>query len=596
MATSFNVNVHDLQFILKQIRIAEDHATGKTLLQSIMDAYGTTAANAAQLPAGLRTVDGSLNSLVPGQENYGAADMIFPRLLTAVFTNELDEAAFPLGPPGGPVATNTNYANPGHVVDSDPRTISNLINSQTAANPAAVMAALQSSVFFEKILPAQVGTAANAIAVAYGATVNQPDAALRAVAEANLTAVLTLYGVEQGPEGGLVIPNLSPDIGLSPGFNAWMTFFGQFFDHGLDLVTKGSNGTVFIPLAADDPLIAGADKVFGTADDLPAQLRFMALTRTTPFYDANHNGVVDVGDSIPVPGLTPETRNTTTSFVDQNQTYTSHASHQVFLREYATVGGKTVSTGNLLDGQTLTGSLDGAIGNWADVKANALQFLGIALTDFDAGSVPWLRTDAYGKFIPDPVTGFAQVILSAGPDGKLNTADDIVASGTPAAPVDLATAGALGTGHAFLVDNARHAAPGFIDANRNGVQDVGELLQVADFDMLDANRDGLSNAADVAPLILLDTPLTDADNDGDIDADDLQDVNLDGVIDAKDLVADDHNALTYDNENLNAHFITGDGRGNENIGLTTVHSIFHSEHNRLVEANKATLIGYTSVW
>ena len=30
-----------------------------------------------------------------------------------------------------------------------------------------------------------------------------------------------------------------------------------------------------------------------------------------------------------------------------------------------------------------------------------------------------------------------------------------------------------------------------------------------------------------------------------------------------------------------AHFITGDGRGNENIGLTAVHTIFHSEHNRL---------------
>ena len=34
---------------------------------------------------------------------------------------------------------------------------------------------------------------------------------------------------------------------------------------------------------------------------------------------------------------------------------------------------------------------------------------------------------------------------------------------------------------------------------------------------------------------------------------------------------------------LGVHFITGDGRGNENIALTAVHSIFHSEHNRLAE-------------
>ena len=42
-------------------------------------------------------------------------------------------------------------------------------------------------------------------------------------------------------------------------------------------------------------------------------------------------------------------------------------------------------------------------------------------------------------------------------------------------------------------------------------------------------------------------------------------------------------ANMYDNELLEAHYITGDGRGNENIGLTTVHHIFHSEHNRLVD-------------
>ena len=40
------------------------------------------------------------------------------------------------------------------------------------------------------------------------------------------------------------IPNVAPDEGLSAPFNSWFTFFGQFFDHGLDLVNKGGNGTV----------------------------------------------------------------------------------------------------------------------------------------------------------------------------------------------------------------------------------------------------------------------------------------------------------------------------------------------------------------
>ena len=51
----------------------------------------------------------------------------------------------------------------------------------------------------------------------------------------------------------------------------------------------------------------------------------MVLTRatTTPGED----GVFGTADDI-------RPLNTTTSFVDQNQTYGSHSSHQVFLREY----------------------------------------------------------------------------------------------------------------------------------------------------------------------------------------------------------------------------------------------------------------------
>ena len=39
---------------------------------------------------------------------------------------------------------------------------------------------------------------------------------------------------------------------------------------------------------------------------------------------------------------------------------------------------------------------------------------------------------------------------------------------------------------------------------------------------------------------------------------------------------------TYDDEMLDAHFTAGDGRVNENIALTTIHQVFHSEHDRLV--------------
>ena len=493
MPTSFNVNKADLEFMLKQIKIAEATSIGytsapKSILQAIMDAQGVTAAVASQLPFGLRTVDGSYNSLLPGQSELGAADNLFPRLTDPVFRNETDDDSMVFGP-GAPVVQG-NYGQSGNVIDADPRIISNLIVDMSVRNPAAIEAFLN-----------------NPLAVAaFEEDHGFPPTRAWLTDPVNVTAA---------NEALQTIPNQSPDIGLSPGFNSWMTFFGQFFDHGLDLVTKGNNGTVYIPLAADDPLIAGADGVLGNADDLPVNLRFMALTRATPTVV---NGV-------------PQHENTTTSFVDQNQTYTSHSSHQVFLREYATVAGRTVATGKLLDGSVVTGSVAGAIGNWAEVKAQALQYLGIRLNDFDVHNVPLLLTDQYGKFIPG-ANGYAQMVMA--PDATHTT--NWLKEGTAAG---ITTAGAIGTNHAFLNDIQHHAAPGFVDTNHNGVRDAGEALQVADTDP--------------------------------------------GI-------GDDNDPTTYDDEALNLHFVTGDGRGNENTALTTVHSIFHSEHNRLVEANKATIL------
>ena len=92
MSTSFVVNLNDLNKILEQIKIAERDAAG----ESLVDIIGQ---DAALLPMGLRTVDGSYNHLLPGQEQVGAADEIFPRLLTPVYINEQDGDQMPLGGP-----------------------------------------------------------------------------------------------------------------------------------------------------------------------------------------------------------------------------------------------------------------------------------------------------------------------------------------------------------------------------------------------------------------------------------------------------------------------------------------------------------------
>ena len=45
-------------------------------------------------------------------------------------------------------------------------------------------------------------------------------------------------------------------------------------------------------------------------------------------------------------------------------------------------------------------------------------------------------------------------------------------------------------------------------------------------------------------------------------------------------------ATYYDNELLDRHFVAGDGRVNENQGLTSFHLIFHNEHGKFVEEYK----------
>jgi Ca2+-binding RTX toxin-like protein len=438
----FNLNPSDLRFILDQIKIAERHARTASPLNPCGTLLGPNpnqipdGAQGEELPFGLRTVDGTCNNLLPGRSRWGAADQAFPRLLQPEFRDA--ETGDPDGPfgPAGPTATSYQQKN-GTVIDSKPRVISNLIVDQTAANPAAVAAAGPDA---------------------------QPDAS-----------------------GTLEMPNAAPDVGLSAPYNSMFTLFGQFFDHGLDLVTK-NGGTVYMPLKQDDPLYRPG-----------SPLNFMVLTRSV-------NGVGPDGE----PGTADdrEATNLTTSFVDQNQTYTSHPSHQVFVREYAdNAAGKPMATGRLLEGPG-----DG-MANWAGVKQQARDLLGIALTDTDVLNVPLLATDQYGRFERGP-NGYPQIVTPGG-----------LVEGNPASPIS--TANAVRTGHAFLDDIAHHAVP------------VG-----------DADRDPGTPPTPLQP-------------------------------DSAAGTADDGNPGTYDDEMLDAHFIAGDGRANENIGLTAVHHVFHSEHNRL---------------
>ena len=375
------------------------------------------------------------------------------------------------------------------VFDSSLRTISNLIVDQTLGNPAAIIKGLQvggvvdaslanvalvqaiyaafkpalDAEYQARVVMQNAKTAANALSDGdddYPSRAPREQAALDALATATAAHAVTLADLEAAravrdaalePFGlamdgdNVQITNVSPDVGLSAPFNSWFTLFGQFFDHGLDLVNKGGSGTVFVPLQPDDPLYVPGSPT-----------NFMVLTRATVSAGRRRRH----GH-----GRRRRPVNTTTPFVDQNQTYTSHASHQVFLRQYALdANGVPHATGKLIEGRGAnpdgTGVGAGGMATWGEVKEQA-KMLGILLTDQDVGAVPLLRTDPYGNFIPN-AAGFAQIITGVGADGIPNTADDIVISGTSAAPVGVA--GAIRINAAFLADIAHDAVP-------NGIAD-----------------------------------------------------------------------------------------------------------------------------
>ena len=248
---------------------------------------------------------------------------------------------------------------------------------------------------------------------------------------------------------------------------------------------------------------AGADGVLGTADDV-------------------HHA---------------RSRTSTTPFVDQNQTYTSHPSHQVFLREYAFNGaGDPVATGRLITNRNLG---DGIFGNATTStrrhghlgrrQGAGARLLGIALTDTDVAQ-PAAAGDRRLRQV-HPRTGDRLRADRAAPDrsASLDPDGNGLASGTPGAPIDASLA--VRTGHAFLDDIAHDASP--VNSQTG-----------APLDGRRRRRDRHTSEAAAPTTTNCSTPTTSP----------------------------------------------ATAAVNENIGLTAVHHVFHAEHNRLVEHTKDVIL------
>ena len=544
-------------------------------------------------PTGVRNVQGVGNNT----ENvnspnwwFGAADTLFPRLtfnrlIEPGVKNDVISAPFAnakRGPLEKIVIGDTATVG-GKLVDAlNPRNISNLIAD--SSNPAG----------FQSLDP------------------NDP----------NYQAKLELKLMDD-PTG-----RVSPVSGaVNPlAYSNWMSQFGQFFDHGLDFVNKGVDGKVQVDLLPSDGLYTAnrATSITasrsntvnvnigeGSTNVLLEKLGVLAQegkaswsvssTLTKPSVTGSlvdgsvyaYEGTLVLNNTLitiaaldeidlvnqinayapttgvvasavafaTIPGvsepgtftfsLTParaESFNQTSPFIDLSQTYGSDMSRTVFLREYlseeawrAAPGNAALeasvidlTTGRLVNaGVSVNGIVNTAgIANWAQIKANALK-VGITLHDADITGIPLVAFDELGKPILD-ANGMPQLVA-------LNKV----------------------TGEVVYVKNTTLADDAGIQAL---VDDPATDWVASDFTLMTTQHAFLNDMGVRLP------PLgTTGWNGRDL---------VDGV------TVPGFGVVNYKTA-LESHYVAGDGRLNENIGLTAVQEVFVNEHNRMIDLLKA---------
>ena len=368
-------------------------------------------------------------------------------------------------------------------------------------------------------------------------------------------------------------------------YSMYLASWGQYFDHGLDLVLKGVDGKVFVPILPGDDLYTGPGQSLGVSrtntynvtiqsgstDALMADWGlsdnntpiFASVTSANAlsgpysgglllngvlisFIDNDGAGVVaainaqapftgvgaslDGDNKLVLTPLSGESRNTISPPTDLSQEYGSTASQLTFISEYVLVNGVPTKTGNLLNHSVggvveLGGGGFGSQSRWSDVKANAL-LLGLTLHDYNVGDTPLLKFNADGSLWLDPTTNTARFLAVNNSTGLQVEIQDTALDSLAAQNLTL-----LGTGHAFLNDRG-----------------PGSLATDFGFSLTDAG-----------------------DNPGDWTA------TASGLFPP---------GATF--QPLDEHLIAGDGRTNENIGLSSIQEIWHSEHNRNVEIIKQT--------
>ena len=549
--------------------LAFNNAQGLSAINGVTAAlaYFGTSYDSVTDASGLRNVSGLMNNLIKGQSHWGQADTPFIRLVKADFNSYTKTyaptdagASYGKNFDGTKVAYDAsgNSATPGlrsmktdysttpgangsvvqkDVVDYTPRMISLLTTT--------------AGVTYEKDSHGKI-TFTNGLAQVkdWGMLSVDNGGQIDYQNRDGVTAKLDAYGHlvktngvvqtinNHDANGNISNPEQfvgSINPGVSPN-NGWFALFGQFFDHGLDFVAKGGQGTkIKIALSPTDPLYVAPSA-------LDPGVTSMTISRATVAgFDAK-------GD--------PYYTNHDSPYIDQSQTYGSNSQITNFLREWvSTDGGNSYHAGtNLFNGKTSVEWIksDGSPTTETLPTINELrkQLLETHRTDLSWDDISNFRNrDASGNVQAGAGTSGAALLLDMNPHFDVSVAQNS-AGHISQSLLDLINAQAI-------IDKLSITTGGKYDGSKILAADT----TTGNIPLYPVNGPSLYDFIDFTtfnPLSTLSSSM-------------------------KALIGE----LLL--ESVGDHYVAGDGRVNENIGLTAIHHVWHEEHNYQVANLQASI-------
>jgi Ca2+-binding RTX toxin-like protein len=445
----------------------------------------------------------------------------------------------------GNVDNSQRYANPFLTVyDYTPRVISQTVDSAFASTATVFATDSETGLATNVILKSKTLSAQDRIeALVLGDQSTSPSGNRKSTVTDTTTFVKNGVTVTEKFQRNLA--SLSGD----PSLSGWNVLFGQFFDHGLDSIGKGGNkingksSKIITPISPNDPYAAqgvtqlsisratvanpeqaGADGRFGTADDI-----------VSPGVDGVYGNADDV-----LGKANPEYNNHVSPYIDQSQTYGSDDNVTNLLRKWIfdSTTGQYVAGMELLDGYTLKDEWNRTSPDGVVEKTRAtlptLNELRKHLAETGRDDINWedignFRVrDANGHVLDrDPDTAGIQSI-STGSPLLLDMLNRLDADHLLVDPF----AGVAGHTDLLVGFNAAHISRGLDTDSLQGAY-------ISDYINLQSGQPTAFGAAPANGAIFNEILL----------------------------------------RSIGDHYIAGDGRVNENFGLTSIHHVWHEDHN-----------------